>query len=329
MSVLWAGGEDHQFKITNNPTVITTSGQFRSGYARCVLCGNDYCTGSPFPGGSITDCWFSFRVYIGHYSGYESGAIMAGLTYTGKNGDGLYLALSGTTSLRLVTRAGATVTTLATEASASFTASDIYKIDVCLTSFNSASANVKVYVNGGSSARIDYTGDVRVSSMTALDSVAFKGYSYFASVTMSEFIVADEDTRTMSVVTNYLNAAGDTNDWTGAYTDIDETTLNDADLIYTNTDAKDFQANLSATPSGTFGVKAVLVSARAVKSSDASVGTLKLGIKSGSTVDVDAGHALATALENHERIMTVNPVTSSDFTIAEVDALQVDFRSST
>jgi hypothetical protein len=218
---------------------------------------------------------------------------------------------------------GTTKTELAAEVGDSLTNITLHKLDMQLINYG-ATATVNVYVDGV--LVITYTGDVTVSGVTALDSV-FLGVCSLNGADISEIIVADEDTRNLSLVTMAPNGAGDTQDWTGAYTDIDEITLDDADLIYTDVAAKDQQCNLINIPSGSFACKAVKISARATKSVDASIGTLKLGIKSG-TVDVDAGHALTTGWVTYERLMLVNPVGGLAFTVAELNALQGDFQSS-
>lgn len=69
--ILWCGGEDLDFQNSTLPSVSTTSGQFRSGYARCgvvpPVAGNAM-KGNTFPGGAVTDAWLSFRVYSGAHN---------------------------------------------------------------------------------------------------------------------------------------------------------------------------------------------------------------------------------------------------------------------
>lgn len=67
------------------------------------------------------------------------------------------------------------------------------------------------------------------------------------------------------------------------------------------------------------GVKAYLV----VHNSDASTRDVKLGVRSGGTTDMDAGHGIGTgSAVRHVRLMPKNPVTSADWTQTEINALE-------
>jgi hypothetical protein len=121
------------------------------------------------------------------------------------------------------------------------------------------------------------------------------------------------------------SAAGDANDWTGTYEDVDETSIYDSDKIYSATDNTDFQCNLTGMPSGTWSVKAVKVAVRCVDSSGST--GIQLGIKSGGTVDVGDTQTASGYWQTKERLMTVNPVTGVAFTPAEIEALQINLRA--
>lgn len=51
----------------------------------------------------------------------------------------------------------------------------------------------------------------------------------------------------------------------------------------------------------------VPIAARGEKTSGSPIGTLKLGWKTGGTVNVDAGHSLTTAWACYERLALLNP----------------------
>ncbi len=326
-NILWCGGEDIDF-----PNGVAVKHSAHYVYGRESLAAVDSsitgttqytCIGASFPGGAVTSCWLRFLLYC-TASSIDSNWLLAGLTVTGKSGgDGLYVSVGSPSSkLRLVTWNGSSQTQLAIESGSSIGSLGFYSISMQVISYG-ASATVNVYV--GSNLVITYTGDIRISSMTNVDRVGFTGNYYAARVVMSEFIVSDSDTRNMSLATLPPNAAGDANAWTGAYTDIDETTVSDADLVYTNAAANDAQFNLADSPAGTWVVLATKISARATKSSDAAIGTLKLGFKSGGTVDVDAGQALTTSWATYERLTaTINGATP---TTSDLTALQLNLRS--
>jgi hypothetical protein len=240
-------------------------------------------------------------------------------------GVGIWLGVSNVYGqLRLFKRTGGTTTTLATETGNSYTNGTLKKFDICVTTFG-ASCNIKVYIDGGAVATIDWSGDLSALGISTLNCIMlWRGFAYWAFC--SEFIVADADTRSLALVTHYPNAAGDANAWTGAYTDIDEWTTVDSDLVYVNTNDQEVQMNLSALPSGVFAVRGVWISARAVTTSDATPTKLALGIKS-TTINNGSDQTLALYWASYYRFMDVNPVTTNPWTQAEIDALQLNLKS--
>lgn len=313
MTILWCGGEDIDF-----PNGVTVESNYmRPEYARVSLYKNAIFTSVPFTGGEITSGWISAQCRTSNsyaISAYDS--VLFGITDS--IGKGLWTK-KAIGKLQLRTYDGTTWVTLAESTSILFDTGNIDKIDIQLTSYGAAS-NVKVYHNG--TLVIDYTGDTTISGVTGFAHVS--GYGKFSYGNMSEFIVADEDTRNMSLKTHAPNAAGDINEWTGAYTDIDETTLSDADTIQATADSQDFQCNLTGMPAGSFICKGVKVSARNLDGS--SLGA-KIGIKTNSTVDVGAVINTGGVWANSERLYQVNPVTGVAFTPAELEALQLAFES--
>lgn len=79
----------------------------------------------------------------------------------------------------------------------------------------------------------------------------------------SQFILADEDTRNMSLTTIPANGNGANTAWTGVFTDINEIALNDATFIESVT-AGQLETFTVATPSlGSVNIKAVVLGCRA------------------------------------------------------------------
>jgi hypothetical protein len=132
----------------------------------------------------------------------------------------------------------------------------------------------------------------------------------------------------MSLVTMAPNAAGDANNWTtGTFGGINPTTINDASVIAVNTTAQDFEANVIDLPSGSFAVLAVRAAVRAEVTAGSTPTSVKLGVKTGGTINVDAGHALTAAFTTYERLMTTNSVTAAAWLASDMNALQMDLRS--
>lgn len=339
MSLLWCGGEDISFQNGGLPTVDLS--YYRVGYARCDLqcpTSGNAVKGNQFPGGAVTTAWMSWR-------GENPAGSLNGSTPLG--GFGQY---SSTNSLVVGTNSvtpnkatlykynGSTLTALASETGTSLAQSTLLRFDMQVVSYG-ASASVNVYVGG--SLIISFTGDVTVSGMTAMDCCVFgpatsgSGGRYY----FSEVMVADEDLRAWpGLVTLAPNATGATASWTGTWSTVNQTTLSDANPLYTNTAALDEMLKVTSLPSGTFVVKGVQAAARMAVSATGAVPTkVKLGWlnASGATGATGSGFgsgstkSLTGAYTTYDQLDTLNPVTGVAFTQAEVSGIQIDLESST
>lgn len=324
MSILWCGGEDINFLLGSYPVTGTTAGTFNANYARCFV----GLTGSPanrivrsdlFPGGAIASGWFSCWLNT------EAGAdrMYFGLVNSASPHDGFYVGAGAVNGkLALYKYESSTKTRLASEAITSF--NGLQKVDVYVEGIG-ASKNIKVYLEG--TLLIDFTGDTTLGSVTDLNQIVLRNDGGAGSNYFSEIIVANEDTRALRLVTLIPNAAGDDLWVGGAYTDVDEIATSDADLAYTNTNDDDFSMNLSTIPTGTFRVRAVMESARVVMTGDSTPQGIALGVKSGGSYDYGTKQNLSTGWNTYQRLMTTNPVTTNEWTQAEIDALQINLRS--
>lgn len=326
MAILWCGGEDIDFPTFTGCVMSTAAAHFRSGYSRgsVAATSSSAAKSTLFPGGAITSFWFSVRIYNNN-SGTAMRIVGLGDSATAKTG--LYIGTSAASNTRIAVHKydGATHTQLGAEAGNSFTVAAMHKIDMQVINYG-ANAEINIYVNGSLVLELPDV-NCAIAGTTDLDSVFISNLNAGVVQNLTEIIVANTDTRNLSLITHIPNAAGDTLDWTGAYTALDEVTIDDADLAYDNTDGHQAMYNLSATPAGSFSVVAVKESVRACVSADATPTSLDIGIKSGASVDVADNHSLTTAWATYERYMTVNPITSGAFTTAEMDALQIVLES--
>jgi hypothetical protein len=179
-----------------------------------------------------------------------------------------------------------------------------------------------MYLNGVQ--HVTYTGDIAVLSQTTLDIIwcmrTGNNYGY-----ISELILADEDTRTLSLKTLAPDAAGTTNTFTGAYTAIDDVTLDYSDIIYSTANDQEFQANLTGMPTGDFTVRGVKVAIRAAAGAGGQ--DAQFGIRTNSTTYLSADLSLTSSWETEEVYYSTNPNTSARFTGSEIDALQLAVKS--
>lgn len=328
MTILWCGGEDVDFQAQGTGvTVDTTSGHFRSGYARCAIScatstGEATSRAAPLSAGAVTSAWVHFQCYSGVFFGNH---LIAGLANSASgNGSGIYVGTTGTKAI-LYKWDGTTATQLGSTGVNTLPTNLPFPVDLQISSYG-ASSTITLYLNGSSTADIAFSGSSAITGVSNLDCASVAARQ--ANGVVSEVIIADSDTRTLALVTNAPNAAGDANNWTtGTYASINPTTINDANVIAVNTTTQDFQANLIDLPSGSFSVAAVKIAARAELTAGAVPTGLKLGVKSSGTVNVGSANTLTTAWVTYERLMLTNPVTAAAWTVSDINALQLDLQS--
>jgi hypothetical protein len=330
MTILFCGGEDIDFQnqVGSGITVSTSGGTFRSGYARCTIkcavAGNATVRSNAFPGGAITSAWLHFMA--DNTFSWNSAAMLLGLANTAAgNGSGIYVGANSSGKLTLYKWDGTTLTSLASGTSTLAT-NTVLQFDMHLASYG-GSSTVAIYVGGSSTAEVTYSGSTAISGVSNLDCVGLAGNAL--STAMSEIIVADADTRAMSLVTMAPNAAGDNNNWTaGTFSSINPTTINDANVISVNTTAQDFQANLIDLPSGSFSIGAIKVAARAQLTAGATPTQLKVGVRTASTNYPGTALTPATgAWTTLESFLATDPATSAAWLQSVMNALQLELQS--
>lgn len=321
MAILWCGGEPSDFE-EGDFYLQTNTDYHRSDYSRVA-----FCLGTPgFRKAANTftektSLWASAYFLSGYYGGWCYGLAGDGGS---DPSDGYYVYLEGRyRNFRLYKKVGEEKTLLVSVTDGSQDA--LYKIDLQIINYG-VSGTINVYLNG--TLRITYSGNLSLPGITGFNKfVAANGNGYSDECFMSECIVADEDTRTLSLVTLAPNASGDINEWAGAYTDIDDTANGDTDLISADTAGLDAQFELSDMPTGNFHVRAVKMLARAMDATETF--DLAVGVKTNSAVHLSAPQPLLTAWNAVETLMLQNPETLSDWTVSEVDALQIAVQSVT
>ena len=319
MSILWTGAEDIDFPNGAWPVELSTSsGHLRTGYARCTVGGvGTLVKSSTFA--PVTSCWLSAQLFP---NWAWNTAPCFGLGKSGTN-SALMAGIGGAGKVGLLKRDAGSNTVLAESTISPSLA--IHRIDMQVISYG-ASATVNVWWDGV--LALTFTGNVAAAGVSNLDQVWINGDFSHYQTEASEIIVADEDTRAFGVVTLAPNANGTTQQWTGALADINEITLSDATLNFTNTASQDQQYNLIDLPSGNFIVKEVMVSARANTPAGSTATKVSLGVKSGATINAGALQTAAVAFATFYQAIGVNdPATGAAWTNAGINALQMNLRS--
>lgn len=321
MTILLVGAEDIDFP-DRDVIGMYTAGGYRSDYARAAINMNDICylrshTFTPLSSAWITCQWDRSSYWGGNDNrviGFENSS----------NNDWIGFGSGDSASKVAIFKYNGSLTRLAVSDSKPISAvSELYRFDLQVLNYGT-NGTVNVFVNGA--LQVSYTGDIAFGQ-TTFDRIYIQSDDGLgdASGKISEIIVADEDTRLMSLKTLAPNASGDLNEWAGDYDSIDDITVNDADTVSTDTAEEDIQFNLSDLPAGNFDIKAVVASARMAD----GLGTLdaQLGIKTNGSVNLGSTQILDSGWETKRQIWTQNPITASPFTISEINALQGMMRS--
>lgn len=304
MTIIWCGGEDIDFTGTWVTGIhYDTLSRIAPGGDGTTLYSNTF---SP-----ITSGWVHFLISSGGYFTMNTGIA----NFESKKGI-ILRAFAGDSLLYLKKYNDITLTSL----NPSLIGNTIYQFDIYLQNYSS-NGNIKIYVNGV--LTIDYTGDITIPDVSYFDCIQILGPGWGSGT--NQIIVSDNDTRNMSLCTNYLNASGDINDFTGTYINIDEIINSDSDIIYTNTVNQKFQANLSDLPSAGYSIVGGKLVYRATKGTSGL--NLQHGIKANNTEYLETSTGLTSGWKSYEKIYQVNPDTGLLFTPAEIDALQIEFKT--
>ena len=259
------------------------------------------------------------------------------------NGSVPVLGLASTTTtgkLQLVSWNGASYDQLA-ESSVAL-ANDKTRFDIYLENYGAGDATERcrvwvTYLSGYAPPElvIDYSGDLTSPAVSDVDGAYIQGTKMTQGSTasensFSEFVAADEPTLRMQLVTIYPDAAGDTNTWTGAYTDVDERDANTSDFVESDTAGQVFLANCTTLPAGvTLTPLSVQVTALAALGATGPT-QIDVGIKSGGTESWGSDIPLGPAYAGCRRFMpTTNPATTAAWTASDIPSLQIGTKSVT
>jgi hypothetical protein len=338
MSILWCGGEDIDFPNGTAVLTSTTSGYFRSSYARVSLYGSYGGTSSSlssaFVGGAVTTAWISAQ--IGGNTGNNNGsqnsntARLLGLGNTSLlNGTGIYICNTAAFGLSISKWDGTTQTVLASGSPFMTNGINLFRVDMSITNYG-ASSVINLYVNGNLYA--SFSGSSTISGLSNFNSAVvastISGNTSQAGCA-SEIIVADEDTRSFSLRTMAPTGAGTTSQWTGLFSALNPTTINDANSNFTNTVAQDQEFTVATLPTGVFAVRLVKATTRCAATAGSTATKVGTGFKISSTVYPGTAQGpLGTAYTDYEQYYTANPATSTDWTTTDLGSLQLDLRSS-
>jgi hypothetical protein len=328
LTILIAGGEDTSFALVGTTGGASSgSTNIRTAYARVGLnIGGTGITADPPTNrwqtpafAAQSTLWFHAQFgNLGSGTGTTSNAQMIRFL----DGGTCRIIIRGTGTagqLKISTRNNAgTITDLATSAAGAFNGLITGPVQVDVKIIYSVSGSVTVWID--STQVVTYSGDVTTNSATTLDQVEFVNTNAGLNGYWSEVIVADADTRAMSLWTLAPQAAGNTQSWTpNTLGNINETTINDATLISTssNNSISEWTTPTSA-PSGTWAVEAIVQEARVQVGLTGPQHFDWITRTGGSDFTAGVSVAPTTSFSNFKNIWATNPNTTAAWAIGDI-----------
>jgi hypothetical protein len=315
-TVYFAGGEDSEFIQSGGGSVDTTSGHWRSSWARCALATNNnpstWQNLAPF---SASTFWATARLFVNVAT--NGNTINTDLIAFLDSGGVKRLAIRGTGTagqLKAVKiNAVGTVTQIGSNftwpgASALSGAPD--KLDLNVT--YAVAGALTFYLNGVQ--LFTFSGDVTTDSVTSLATIQFSGLTSNGH-DWSEVIVTDADTRSLGLLSLPPVANGNTHNFdtgTPAAANVNEITLSDATLDGSSTAGQIDEYTIGSLPAGSFTILAVGVSARMQKSATGP-SKMDLLLRSGTTDYASADQVLTTSWANYQNWWATDPNTSASW----------------
>lgn len=189
----------------------------------------------------------------------------------------------------------------------------------------------ELYRNGVLDADFTSVGaDTKLTAATTINRISF-GCIGVGTTVWSGIIIADEDTRGITLVQRLPNGNGAQTAWTGAYTDVDETGYNDADFI-TSGVANDVETYTFADLPTEFAnspIAALIISGRMQGSAISPTGIQGVARIGSTNYAEDTERSLTTTFGPGQVIFAQNPDTASEWTAAAVNAAEFGVKSKT
>lgn len=190
-----------------------------------------------------------------------------------------------------------------------------------------ASGWIRLYVNGA--LLLNFEGNT-LAGTGAVNRVILGSGQGSASYECrhSAFMFSDADTRALDFYQRLPTGNGAETDWTGGYTDVDETGINDADFVKATSVGDTETFTFAALPSETNSRKleALVLSGRS--RSAGSIQRIK-GISrvGGTNYEEPAAYDASPAFNAQQWVIPVNPATGNPWTGTEVDGAQFGVRA--
>lgn len=298
---LFCGGEDCDFQQSGSGLGVNTStATFRSGFARCSIAANSsgfWRSGAAFTVASSV-FWTTMRLQTS-VPGFGSASPGTGPRWVDANNIvRLRIRNNGSPGANLQAGSNILVEKLNSVGAAtqlgsnfqipyntSFPTGDLFKLDIFISYGTSGTINIYSSNSSGVSPVLifSYSGDTTTDGNTTLAGIdlgMLVGGN--TGATYSEVICHTASTLTMGLATQALTGNGNTDQWTGSYSNINGTTLSLSNPITSATPGQLEQFTVNAIPAGAFAVRAVVNSMIAQKGTTGP-GDYQMNVRTGGS----------------------------------------------
>lgn len=319
MAILFAGTSVADMEINSGSSLYTVTDRIGPNVVEGINCDNNgrYSKTPDFT--PTTEVWVSeYLANAGTTSGTNNTVLLNGPLATPL----VRIAFTGGKFLLQVYRSSAWVT-LAT--SVLDVPTTIFRLDF-RCKLSATVGEMELYINGA--LFVSYSGNTAPSSGTDIYSLSVGNITIGGTCVHSAIMVADENTRGLTFIQRLPAGNGALSQWTGSYTAIDETGINDADFITPSTagDISTFTFQTIPSQYTDFDVKAVVLSGRGQAGPSDPTG-FDMVTRVGSTNYFSALASIPPAFAGRQVVLLNNPATGVPWTRAEVDAAQFGFRA--
>lgn len=312
------------------PPSTTTGGSFDSNFSRSglVMDGSGSSAGPWGPVtlmGNIAECWVHFRMYFAAIS-----LTNANTPFQIQNSAGqgvLRLQNVSTANYQMQYWNGSAWTNVGSSVAVT---NGTFEFDVH-SKIDNSTGIFEIFINGVSTW--SFSGDTDLFSGSANDRVLFDRFTTGSApdAIISEIIIATTDTRSLRVATLVPNGAGASTAWTGTFADVDETDINDADFVSATTAPIDELFTLTdlSTVAQGYDPVAVTIGTRG-RVGVTGPSNLQTLLRTGSTDYNSSNKGPTTSFASvSQTIYDQNPNTTADWTISDIQGLEVGVRSIT
>lgn len=323
-TILFASSEDTGFSAIGTVTGGASAGRYRAAFSRAFISPSSNTVTDPPVNRAAAAFTAGSNIWVHAYF-YDLGTTgtLNEQSLILRSPDGvsrIVVRETGTYGMLKISQrnSAGTITDLVTSSSASFSGTTLTQFDLNVN--YTAGGGVVLYIN--SVAVATFSGDPRTDSATQLNTLELANVST-STTSWSEVIIADQDTRGMSLFTMAPQASGNTQSWTpNTLANINKAVINDATLISTSTNNALSEWTLpTAAPGGSWSVLAVTQDARVDVGASGPQHFDWLTRVGGTDYLAGVPAAPTASFANYNHIWPTNPGTSVAWTISDITAV--------